>query len=120
MEQEAASLFSHCNFLQQQTIGAPSGVRCVCFSLRFFFFSLFLWGKSVRCIPAPAPNFFQFLFMFRQRDLLLNLLTLCSHVLGRPCESQRLEIAPGHVTAGAGSWCSLQRLGCDSGARSPW
>lgn len=37
MEQEAASLFSHCNFLQQKTIGARSGVRRVCFSLRFFF-----------------------------------------------------------------------------------
>lgn len=39
MEQKAASLFSHCNFLRQKTIGARSGAPCVCFSFLFFPFS---------------------------------------------------------------------------------
>lgn len=29
-----------------------------------------------------SSRFFQILFMFLQRDLLLNLFTLCNHVLG--------------------------------------
>lgn len=65
---------------EQETMAARSGAG---FSLFILFLYYFLPSREIRCMDISySSRFFQILFMFLQCDLLLNLFTLCSHVLG--------------------------------------
>jgi len=89
------SRFSDGNFLSRQRAGQDQCFLPLLFVSFFFFFPL---GELL--FISYGAKLFQILFMFLQRDLFLNLLTLSSRVPGRLGKA-RLEIASWGVMGAA-------------------